>query len=208
MSRILREVGAMGESGPVPVAGTDHDDAWLGEIDATMRALTAHGHAPPFHLNLGAGNVRLREGYVTLDRNPAMAPDIPASVPPIPLPDESCGTVYASHFLEHLSDATVCRLLGEVWRVLVPGGTFAMVSPYAFSHGAIQDPTHRSLWVPEKLLYFTGHFAGLGYDLEQRFSVVALGLDAAGQYERSVRATLRKERAIIPCHCPFCEAER
>lgn len=146
----------------------------------------------PIKLNIGAGNVRFKAGYVTLDANPVHAPDIVATVPPIPLPDACCSEVYSSHFLEHLTDDQVCELVREAWRVLVPGGTFAAVVPYAFSHGAIQDPTHRSLWVPEKFQYFTPMFRYLGYGLEDRFAVRTLRLDR-DENEAEVHAILTKQ---------------
>lgn len=140
-------------------------------------------------LNIGAGNVRLREGYTTLDANPAHNPDIVATVPPIPLPDGSCETVFSSHFLEHLTDDQVVVLMAEAWRVLEHGGTFEAIVPYAFSHGAVQDPSHRSMWVPEKFIYFTAHFRYLDYGYETRFAVRSLALDEA---RGEVAATLEK----------------
>lgn len=142
-------------------------------------------------LNLGAGNVRLREGYVTLDANAAHSPDILATVPPIPLPDASCDTVFASHFLEHLDNDQVVELFREVWRVLELGGTFEAVVPYALSHGAFQDPTHKSFWVPERFLYHTPHFRELGYGLEDRFRIAELNLNPDPR-SGEVRAVLVK----------------
>lgn len=134
-----------------------------------MSAVLTAPATRPLRLNLGSGNRRGRHGYTTLDMNPAHEPDIVATVPPIPLPDASCASVYASHLIEHLSDADACDLMREVYRVLTPGGQATFKVPYALTHSAIQDPTHRSLWVPEKFLYFTGEYAYLDYGLETRF---------------------------------------
>lgn len=163
-----------------------HDNAPIIVDAATEKVL----HRAPIKLNLGSGNVRGRDGYVTLDANPAHHPHIVATVPPIPLPDACCATVYSSHFLEHLTDDLVVELMREAWRVLVPGGTFEARVPYAFSHGAIQDPSHRSLWVPEKFLYFTPAFRYLGYGYEDRFGARTLNVDHA---EGEVHAILLKE---------------
>ena len=47
----------------------------------------------------------------------------------LPIEDDSCDGVYASHVLEHLS-LDDCRLaLAETFRILAPGGTFRLVVP-------------------------------------------------------------------------------
>lgn len=161
----------------------------------------------PVRLNLGAGNQRLQAGFVTIDANPQMDPDIVATLPPIPLPNESVSDIYASHFLEHLSDSDVIALMADAWRVLVPGGRLEVFVPYAFSHGAVQDPTHKSQWVPEKPAYFTAHFAYLGYGFEDRFRLVMCENLQTGPSSMDVhfvleKVSVREER----CDCLFCRA--
>jgi predicted SAM-dependent methyltransferase len=39
------------------------------------------------------------------------------------LPDRSCGVVYVLHVLEHLDSVSVGLFLGEVHRILAPGGS-------------------------------------------------------------------------------------
>lgn len=138
-------------------------------------------------LNVGAGVDRLRAGYTTLDANPLLAPDICATVPPIPLPDASVERIYTSHFLEHLCNEDVVAFMAEAWRVLRHAGLLEIVVPYALHHEAYQDPTHRSYWVPEKALYFTPHFRHLGYGFEDRFRKLRADHDG-----RQVYITLRK----------------
>lgn len=140
-------------------------------------------------LNLGSGTARHRAGFVNVDANPALKPDLVATLPPIPAPDGSCEELLASHFLEHLTRDDANRLMAEAWRVLVPGGTFEIVVPYALSHGAFQDPTHRSFWVPESFDYYTARWRHLGYDLESRFELVSRELR---QETNEVHAVLRK----------------
>lgn len=159
----------------------------------------------PIALNIGAGNERLVDGFVTLDANPILNPDIVATVPPIPLPDESCNVILASHFLEHLTDEKVAELMAEVWRVLTPGGSLQVAVPYVQTHGAFQDPTHRSYWVPEKFLYYTPHFDYLGYGFENRFQAVSMVLDK-GRGE--VRAVMVKTETLQECACWVCEAAK
>jgi predicted SAM-dependent methyltransferase len=127
------------------------------------------GFSEPFKLDLGAGNRRWRDGYVRLDENSRVEPHVQCELPPIPFPDYSCSHIYASHFLEHLPDDVLPEMFSEVWRVLRVSGIFEAEVPYAFSHGAVQDPTHRSLWVPEKFLYFTNRYRYLEYGFEDRF---------------------------------------
>jgi predicted SAM-dependent methyltransferase len=141
-------------------------------------------------LNLGAGNVRLRAGYRSVDSNSRLNPDILARVPPIPVADASCEALFAGHFLEHLPKDVASELLREAYRVLVPGGEFEIVVPFALSREAHQDPTHVSFWVPESFVYYTKVFSYLGYDLEDRFELVVSELHGS-----EVHAVLRKPRA-------------
>lgn len=138
-------------------------------------------------LDLGSGDRNRQPGYTTLDANPAMKPDIIARVPPIPLADDSCEAVYCSHMIEHLSQDEANALIAEVWRVLKPGGEAVFITPYAFSHAAYQDPTHRSYWVPERWEYYTPARRYLGYGLEDRFELLRAFID-----DQNVVAVLRK----------------
>jgi len=47
----------------------------------------------------------------------------------LPYPDNSVKYIYSSHFLEHLSRAEAKKLLGECYRVLVPGGALRIIVP-------------------------------------------------------------------------------
>ncbi|MEG7727204.1 methyltransferase domain-containing protein, partial [Listeria monocytogenes] len=63
---------------------------------------------------------------------------------PWPLPDESVLVAMASHVIEHIqpADFGFINFMNEVWRLLKPGGEFAIVTPHGRSDGYIQDPTH------------------------------------------------------------------
>jgi hypothetical protein len=62
-----------------------------------------------------------------------------------------------SHLTEHIpAGSERIAVFNEVWRVLVPGGTFTVVVPLFPGYGAIADPTHVSLWVQQSFWYFTG----------------------------------------------------
>lgn len=47
----------------------------------------------------------------------------------LPYPDGAAQFVYSSHVLEHLSHEDALRAIREVYRLLVPGGTFRSVLP-------------------------------------------------------------------------------
>jgi predicted SAM-dependent methyltransferase len=49
----------------------------------------------------------------------------------LPFPDERVQRIYSSHLFEHLSYREGQALLGECFRVLVPGGTFSIAVPNA-----------------------------------------------------------------------------
>lgn len=153
-------------------------------------------------LDIGAGNRRHRAGYVTLDADARMEPDIVALVPPIPLADESCEVVYSSHMIEHLTKDVAMVLIGEIWRVLMVGGHMEIVTPYALSPEAFQDPDHRSYWVPASFLYHTPHFAYLERPYEQRFQIRGAVITEDGE----VHVKLQKTAALEDCECPICQA--
>jgi glycosyltransferase involved in cell wall biosynthesis len=71
----------------------------------------------------------------------------------IPLPDNSVGVLNASHIIEHLHDKT--KIMGEIHRVLAPGGWAFIEVPSTDGRGAFQDPTHVSYWNENSFMYYT-----------------------------------------------------
>lgn len=65
-------------------------------------------------------------------------------VDPIPAADGSVSTIYAFHFLEHLSHPV--GVLLEAHRVLCKGGAMNIVVPYYRSQMAFQDLDHKSFY--------------------------------------------------------------
>ena len=152
-------------------------------------------------LNIGCGTVK-REGYINVDSNPAVNPDITATVPPIPAESSSVDHIYASHFLEHLTNEAAAEFMAEAWRVLKVGKTVEIIVPYVLSHDGWQDPTHKSFWVWERALYFTNHMRHLKYGYESRFIIKEPGIT---QNSNEIRFTLIKTAEQEPCNCFDCK---
>lgn len=95
------------------------------------------------HLDIGCGGNK-QKGFIGMDKRDLLGVDIVQDLEsfPWPLSENSCEVVIASHFVEHLNPKIMIDFMDEVWRILVPGGTFAIAVPYAGSRGYWQDPTH------------------------------------------------------------------
>ena len=96
-------------------------------------------------LDIGCG-ANKQAGWVGMDWQELPGVDIIHDVEdyPWPLPDESVLVAFASHLVEHISPARggFLKFMNEVWRVLKPGGEFAIATPHGYSPGYLQDPTH------------------------------------------------------------------
>lgn len=79
-------------------------------------------------LNIGCGDYPL-SGFVNIDANAEVRPDVVASVPPLPYADGSVDEIYAGHFLEHLTREDGAAFLRECARCLVPGGLLGVLVP-------------------------------------------------------------------------------
>lgn len=89
------------------------------------------------------------------------------AVDPIPYPDESFDSISAYDFLEHVPRVLATpdgrgtvfpfvRLMGEIWRVLRPGGRLYALTP-AYPHPeAFADPTHVNIISEGSHAYFCG----------------------------------------------------
>lgn len=67
--------------------------------------------------------------------------------------DGEFATVFASNFVEHLDHDAIDRLLGEVHRVLRPGGRLLLVQPNfrLAPEQYFDDYTHRTIWTDRSL---------------------------------------------------------
>ena len=110
-------------------------------------------HRMALKLNLGCGQ-KLLPGYVNCD----VLPHIPAdrhfdlNTFPYPFEADSVDEIFMDNVLEHLDD--VVAVMGELHRLLRPGGRLRMLVPYAKSDWALQDPTHQHFFTEQTMNYF------------------------------------------------------
>lgn len=108
--------------------------------------------AAGIQLDIGCG-ANKQPGFVGLDIQELPGVDIVHDfyVMPWPLPDTCAIRAIASHIVEHIPPVAVgpngtrflfIEFMNEVWRILKPGGQFALALPYWLSPGFAQDPTH------------------------------------------------------------------
>lgn len=81
-------------------------------------------------LSIGCGKDE-RPGWVRLDANPEVRPDIRAAVPPIPqaVLDRRWDEIELNHFLASLYLWEAKELLCQLWQVLAPGGKLVIETP-------------------------------------------------------------------------------
>ena len=106
-------------------------------------------------LDVGCG-FNKQPGFLGMDKRDVDGVDYvhDAEIVPWPLADESCAVVAMSHLIEHIKPWLQIQTLDECWRILEVGGILAMSTPYGFSYGYKQDPTHCSPWVEATVEYF------------------------------------------------------
>lgn len=74
----------------------------------------------------------------------------------IPLPDNSCEQVYASHFFEHVDwGLPTLKMFNECWRVLKPGGELWVVVP-SIHKPNVRIPIHVSHYDEHSFRFFEG----------------------------------------------------
>jgi predicted SAM-dependent methyltransferase len=93
-----------------------------------------------------------------------------------PIPDASVDLVYAGQSIEHVTRADAATTYREVWRVLKPGGVFALDTPNArvtrLQQDELIDPDHEHEYTHEEL---SGDLVSAGFEI-----VEAKGINHAG----------------------------
>ncbi|GAP36662.1 hypothetical protein ABXN37_16090 [Piscinibacter sakaiensis] len=173
-----------------------------------------HAAARARHLDLGCGaaprNPYGRPALHGIDIRP-FAAQVPFEfraanvvVDPIPYEADHFGSVSAFDFLEHVPRVLPApgggtrfpfvELMGEVWRVLAPGGRFYALTP-VFPHPEVfQDPTHVNVLTVRTHEYFCGERPyAANYGFPGRFRalraerVVSRDAEQAGDFDWAQR---------------------
>jgi len=95
------------------------------------------------NLNCGSAKHRL-PGFVNLDVSPNVGADVVHDLEDLPLPflPETFDAVFGSHVFEHIHRERFIPLVGDLVRILKPGGFLISVTPYCSSDDAIDNPFH------------------------------------------------------------------
>lgn len=95
----------------------------------------------PVTLDLGCGDKKQYPGSLGFDLRPAPEVDAVTDLSrSLPVTSGSVDAVFAVHVLEHLID--FLALVDDCHRVLRPGGTLHVMSPWWGHVNAVADPTH------------------------------------------------------------------
>lgn len=95
--------------------------------------------------NLYLGCARNHEpGFVNLDISPNVGADVVHDLEVLPLPfaGATFDCIFGSHVFEHIHRERFIPLVGDLVRVLRPGGFLISVTPYCSSDDAIDNPFH------------------------------------------------------------------
>lgn len=108
-------------------------------------------------LNLGCGFNKI-EGFVNVDCEPLCKPDVLHDLEKAPWPfeDNSFDFILANHCLEHLGETRAAwfSIIGEIYRILKPGGEMHVSVPHPRHDNFLHDPTHVRVVTPVGLAMF------------------------------------------------------
>jgi SAM-dependent methyltransferase len=144
------------------------------------------GRMAGIRLDIGCGASK-QAGWVGIDFQALPSVDIvhDLTVMPWPLPDECATVAMASHVVEHIAPHNMgfVKFMNEVWRVLKPGGEFAIVTPHGYSSGYLQDPTHCNPCNENTWLYFVQDHPFWGFYRPSPWTVKYLAWDTTANIE-------------------------
>lgn len=108
-------------------------------------------------LNLGCGNLEMREDEIGVDIQKPCDVLHDLNIHPLPFDDEEFDEIHAYHILEHLGRQGDWRFFFSEWneyyRILKPGGIFSGIVPEWNSKWAWGDPGHTRVY-PLNILLF------------------------------------------------------
>jgi ubiquinone/menaquinone biosynthesis C-methylase UbiE len=106
-------------------------------------------------LDIGCGP-NPKEGFDGVDciKFPAVKHVVKLGSRPLPFAAGSVDEIHSSHFLEHLTQEERCFFMNDVYRVLKPTGSMALVVPHWASGRAYGDPTHKWPAISEMFFYY------------------------------------------------------
>jgi len=78
---------------------------------------------------------------------------------PWDIESNSVDEIFCSHYVEHTPD--LIKFMEECYRILKPGGTMKVISPYYTSMRCWQDPTHKRAISEATFLYFNKNWREL-----------------------------------------------
>ena len=119
---------------------------------AKKAALKAVIKTEPLRLDLGCGKSK-KEGFIGVDRRKFPGVDVVHDLlVKWPWADESVAEIHMSHAMEHFTGKERVKIVNEMYRVLQPGASAAVITPYWCSNRAYGDYTHQ--WPPVSEMWF------------------------------------------------------
>jgi SAM-dependent methyltransferase len=121
----------------------------------------------------------------------------------IPLPDGSVDEIHSCHFLEHVADLRF--VLGEMIRVLKPGGTIHCAVPHFSNPHFYSDPTHRLFFGLYTFSYFDKaqsrfkrRVPSFYTDLDIRLTDARLVFDSTSRTVRRIKRVIERVINLRP----------
>ena len=107
----------------------------------------------PLRIDIGCGGKK-REGFIGVDQYPMPGVDhiCRVGVEPLPFGDATVDEAHCSHFYEHLTAIQRMQFMNELFRVMKPKATCAVIVPHWASGRAYGDLTHQ--WPPVSEFHF------------------------------------------------------
>ncbi len=169
-----------------------------------VREVMSFTPASVLEVGVGTGVVvavlRSRGAQVrTLDIDPALAPDIVASVTQIPLPDDSVDVALAGQVLEHLPWPEVIKALRELGRVSRRG---VVISVPDRRHTLLHLVLHVPFLGRRELFWKVPNRTPHAFDGQHHWELGVPGYPISRFTEEAGRAGLTLSRSYVPADVP------